>query len=427
MHQAKRAAVLAMLASGFLLAFLPRTLGQPDACPSAAVGFPPDQQTAYILYQGRQWIFNRPVVSPWSYQSVGNVYWVATDGADTNPGTVNAPFRTISQAITQVEAGDIVYIHAGTYIDNLTISKSGRADKPIIISCAPGDLGAVTITPSPFYVATNPGGPVISVDGPQYYVWINGLVIEGPKGRPEAPPFEHFSACGILWSNGAGYGCRATNNVVYNNAHCGLKEQGDGGSNILMEGNIIFDNGTTDLDHGIYCPADHCTLGGNIVFNNAGWGLHLYPSPQNLLVYRNICFGNLAGGIVMAGGSSKIFNNDAVSNPIGLVYFRSNCTNNVVENNVFAFNTQSDSVIDNGSGVLGDPSNNADDYNDYYPGSPPGLGADVMIGTNELYGDPQFVNAALGDFRYADGSPCIGSGTPIDLPDGSTALNVGAF
>jgi hypothetical protein len=429
MRHAQPIVVLATLVSGFLAIALPRTFGQSDQNLSAAIAFQPDEQTVFVQYQGSQWAFSRPVVSPWAYQEVSNVYWVATDGADTNAGTPDSPFGTISHAIRRVQPGDIVYVKAGTYVEHLSITKSGKDGLPIIISCAPGDLGNVTVTPSADYVTANPSGSVVGISGAQY-IWINGLVIEGPKGRPEAPTSEHFSANGITWSNGAGYGCRATNNVVYANVHCGLKEMDHGGSNILMEGNVIFDNGTNSLDHGIYCPADDCTIDGNIIFNNAGWGLQLYPAPQNLLVYRNICFGNLTGGIVLAAAFSMIFNNDSVSNPIGIMYFRDGCTGNVVENNIFAFNTQGDGIIDDGDGMLGDPSNNTDDYNVYFPGQldpPELLGLDVTVGASELFVDPQFINADQGDFRYADGSPCIGGGTPINLPDGSTLSNMGAF
>ncbi len=69
-------------------------------------------------------------------------------------------------------------------------------------------------------------------------------MIEGPKGRPEAPRAETYGANGITWAGKAGIGCRATNNVVYGNVHCGLKEMGHGGTGILMEANIIAFNGT---------------------------------------------------------------------------------------------------------------------------------------------------------------------------------------
>ena len=41
-------------------------------------------------------------------------------------------------------------------------------------------------------------------------VWINGLVIEGSKGRPEAPKAETYGANSITWAGKAGLGWRAT-------------------------------------------------------------------------------------------------------------------------------------------------------------------------------------------------------------------------
>lgn len=42
-------------------------------------------------------------------------YYVATDGKDTNPGSLEAPFATLRKAQSVVQAGDIVYIRGGVY------------------------------------------------------------------------------------------------------------------------------------------------------------------------------------------------------------------------------------------------------------------------------------------------------------------------
>src|SRR5205823_4256320 len=160
---------------------------------------------------------------------------------------------------------------------------------------------------------------------------------------PKAPLTEGFGANGITWSGGAGSGCRVTNNIVYNNVHCGLKEMGHGGTGISIEANVIFDNGTEGHGHGIYCPADNCTIEGNISFNNANCGIQSYrntataasPGPTGQKINRNICFGNGGGGLVLAGISTQVYNNAFAYNGLfGLMYFRSTCQKNVVKNNV---------------------------------------------------------------------------------------------
>src|SRR5262249_46353773 len=158
------------------------------------------------------------------------------------------------------------------------------------------------------------------------YVWINGFVIEGPLGRPEAPVAEHFGADGITWDCGAGLGDRATNNVIYRNVHCGLKEMNHGGSGILIRGNVIFDNGTGRLDHGIYMPASNTRMDGNVIYDNSGWGIHSYPSPMNQVISHNVIFGNGMGGIILAGSYNKVLNNTVSHNKmLGILYFRSGC------------------------------------------------------------------------------------------------------
>ena len=42
-------------------------------------------------------------------------HYVAPDGSDTNPGTEEAPFRTVQQGTKHAGPGDTVYIRAGTY------------------------------------------------------------------------------------------------------------------------------------------------------------------------------------------------------------------------------------------------------------------------------------------------------------------------
>lgn len=44
-----------------------------------------------------------------------SVYYVATDGKDTYPGSISQPFATLQKAQEMVTAGDTVYIRGGVY------------------------------------------------------------------------------------------------------------------------------------------------------------------------------------------------------------------------------------------------------------------------------------------------------------------------
>ncbi len=60
------------------------------------------------------------------------VYYVSPSGSDANPGTVDAPWRTVQKAASTAAAGDIVYVRAGTYNERVTCSKSGTSASRIV-------------------------------------------------------------------------------------------------------------------------------------------------------------------------------------------------------------------------------------------------------------------------------------------------------
>jgi hypothetical protein len=66
-------------------------------------------------------------------------YYVAKDGNDSNSGTIDNPFLTISKAAALAVAGDIVYIREGSYEETLAPVNSGTAGNPIIFQSYPGE------------------------------------------------------------------------------------------------------------------------------------------------------------------------------------------------------------------------------------------------------------------------------------------------
>src|SRR5262249_44405969 len=152
------------------------------------------------------------------------------------------------------QPGDILYVLPGTYVQDVFINQSGAPGKPIIMSCAPvadgGGLGSVTfVIPKDAALNGRPdiGQPadtsVVAINNSNY-VWINGLNLEGVLGQSWAPSTEdQGDPNGIMWENGPCTGGRATNNVIFNNLHCGLKDQMQSTYGLLLQGNIIFHNG----------------------------------------------------------------------------------------------------------------------------------------------------------------------------------------
>ncbi len=71
-------------------------------------------------------------------------YHVAKTGSDTNEGTLESPFLTISKAARIAVAGDVVIIHEGTYEETIRPTNSGTEAAPIVFRSVDGDRVIVT-------------------------------------------------------------------------------------------------------------------------------------------------------------------------------------------------------------------------------------------------------------------------------------------
>jgi pectate disaccharide-lyase len=69
-------------------------------------------------------------------------FWIATDGADTNPGTEAAPLKTVIAALLKVKPGVTLWLKPGTHAAPITIDVvfkySGTAAMPVTLKAAPG-------------------------------------------------------------------------------------------------------------------------------------------------------------------------------------------------------------------------------------------------------------------------------------------------
>ncbi len=114
------------------------------------------------------------------------------DGSDGNPGTVDRPLRTISQAVSAVTPGDVVVLREGTYHETISVTKSGTADAPITFQ--PYQKEHITISPivsvagwtgpdsRGIYVAQVP--ETIELKDENIAVFVNGKIIHQAR-EPE--------------------------------------------------------------------------------------------------------------------------------------------------------------------------------------------------------------------------------------------------
>ena len=117
-----------------------------------------------------------------------NTWYVATDGIDTNAGTVSAPYLTVQRAQTSANAGDTIYIRGGNYIMTeaqitqkigiyayvTNLNKSGSAGKRINYWAYPGE--------KPIFDYTNvkPASlRVLAFNVTGSYIYLKGLEVTG--------------------------------------------------------------------------------------------------------------------------------------------------------------------------------------------------------------------------------------------------------
>jgi len=84
----------------------------------------------------------RPLASPSARAPAEEpAYYVdAAEGDDTATGAENAPWLTLSHALSRLDPGDTLVLGGGVYHENVTVNVSGTPEKPITIRSQVGEL-----------------------------------------------------------------------------------------------------------------------------------------------------------------------------------------------------------------------------------------------------------------------------------------------
>jgi hypothetical protein len=120
-------------------------------------------------------------------------YYVAPDGDDANPGTIDAPFATVQRAHDDpaLQPGDVIYLRGGTYYptSQTVFTKSGSASGHLVLSGYPGEVpvidgenvpeGDINFTSTPTWAFDNAAywtirGPLHLTNGRGAGVYIEG-------------------------------------------------------------------------------------------------------------------------------------------------------------------------------------------------------------------------------------------------------------
>lgn len=109
----------------------------------------------------------------------GATYYVATNGADTNPGTIDSPWRTLQHAADTLTPGDTVFVRGGIYNERVRITKSGTTGGTITYMAYTGETPIIDGTG---IVVKNGWDPLVRIQDASY-IKFEGFEIRNFKTR----------------------------------------------------------------------------------------------------------------------------------------------------------------------------------------------------------------------------------------------------
>jgi parallel beta-helix repeat protein len=414
----------------------------------------------------------------------GTIYYVSPNGNDANPGTEEAPWRTVQKAADTLRSGETVYIRAGTYYERVVPQNSGN--DYITYASYPGETAILDGTGVSF---PSDWGGLFEIAN------LSNIRVSGLKVMNVGPGDNH---AGILVDN-------STDIIIEHNHTSNTTSSGIGvwdSRNVIIDGNEVelccndgeqecitvaitdtFEIRNNHIHHGgpgsiggegidAKDGSSHGKIYGNHVhhMNRVGiyveaWDKHTYDIDvyrnivhdiadndgfalaseeggvlEDVRVYNNIAYNNGLSGIVLseAGNSPThpvrnitIINNTFANNGSnvwggGISIENPDVSNLVIRNNICSqnrwFQIQNEVAVQQLT----------IDHNLIHgtKGDAENDGADAREG------DPLFVNAGGGNFRLRSGSPAIDAGSadnaPFDDFDGvgrpqGAGYDIGAF
>ena len=415
-------------------------------------------------------------------------FFVATNGNDANPGTFASPWRTVQHAANVAKGA--VWLRAGTYSGNITVTRSG-----LTFSAFPGELAIVNGGSNGFrfykvssgalrYLtiqnASSTMGAGVLIDTSSN-VTVANSVIHNNKNYGVRIQYSTNSIVrdshiyknqeGIRVAYTAG-GTQILNNLIYSQdtmINDAVKDSGGGvgitflktTGKVLASGNQLWLNRAPSRWYGydggafeIYGASD-VTITGNIAWNNKDvmeTGTSGLPC-NNITFTRNIGFAastvkGYARGLIIACASNSLFANNILDgfdiSDVSVVYnstykFQGSETGLKIENNV---------LRTNGTGVFYFdhlPSSVVIDYNLIWNQSGGSLVYIVGKGSSSSFAtlkswiggrmahgiqaDPRFYNGSTHDYRLAPSSAAIDHGVNIGAitPNTTTGPDIGRF
>lgn len=259
-------------------------------------------------------------------------FYVAPNGSDSNPGTIEQPWKTLNHALRQMDPGEVLNVREGLYSENVHVSASqitpGTAESPITIKAHPGETPEIR----GLFWLTNPS-----------YWKIQNLEFTWNNGNSSS---DHM----VKLRGGTGWeltGSRLSGARSFAALLVGMEAK-----NFKVSGNVVHDtypsNGLNQ-DHLIYVDngSGNGVIERNLLYNalngrgvKLGPGSLSSPGTDNITVRYNTIVNTTGPSNVQFSGNSS--NNvvernimvDPQSQRANVTVYEIQGTNNVVRNNV---------------------------------------------------------------------------------------------
>lgn len=237
-------------------------------------------------------------ISPFRQEAKGqarsnpNDWYVAPDGLESNPGTIEAPWDIESALVntTDVQPGDTIWLRGGTYYHpdrssrtrGYSFNLQGTEEAPVTVRAYPGER------------ATIDGG--LQTSGTPRHVRIQDLEIIVSENFTHSRTSSQSGSFATDLNRPAG-GVQLTtgddikliNNIVHANTASGIGFWAPLSGESELYGNLIYDNGWIGPDaphgHGIYAqnePGDWKHIRDNIIFDSYSTAVQVYGSHGKL-------------------------------------------------------------------------------------------------------------------------------------------------
>lgn len=386
------------------------------------------------------------------------------NGNDTNPGTFELPWKTITKAANTLVANDTVYIKSGIYNERIVPNNSGSSGKYITYTAYPGDI--VTIDGTGMSFGYTQG--LVHIENINY-IKILGLRIENSvytgiqvRGNCDhiiiKDNYVYKSQCSGIHVHDNYRTCKITNLTIDGNEISNTNNNSNQEA-ISLEGfvdtfeiknNYIHDILGNKEGIDVKCGGSNGRIYENLI-HNAWVGIYIDAFNEfnnNIKIFRNFVYDNL-DGITIATESGGSIENITICNNIVFNNNRSGCAierydtpgthfkkNIIVINNIFwnnkwgfflvenktrieNFVIRNNIISDHLRGIYFSKYDMEDvtiiDHNLFY-------NSINIYGDYAVHGDPKFVNPYGLDFHLLPDSPAINAGSsnyaPIEDFDG---------